>query len=102
MSGVTLDAGAMIALDRDDRRVVALLARAEELGTRVTVPATALAQAIRQACEAGTAIEVGPSAHDEGHGARRPRCHAGWGAARGEPDEGHHATSGMPALAMAA
>jgi predicted nucleic acid-binding protein len=47
MSGVTLDAGGLIALDRNDRRVVALLARADELGARVTVPATALAQAIR-------------------------------------------------------
>jgi hypothetical protein len=47
MNGVTLDAGALIALDRDDRRVIALLARAAETGARVTVPATALAQAIR-------------------------------------------------------
>jgi predicted nucleic acid-binding protein len=47
MSGVTLDAGALIALDRDDRRVLVLLARAMELAARVTVPATALAQAIR-------------------------------------------------------
>jgi hypothetical protein len=45
---VTLDAGGLIALDRDDRRVIALLARAAQLGARVTVPATALAQAIRQ------------------------------------------------------
>jgi hypothetical protein len=48
MIGVTLDAGALIALDRDDRRVVALLARAAELGAQVTIPATALAQAIRR------------------------------------------------------
>jgi hypothetical protein len=48
MSGVTLDAGGLIALDRDDRRVIALLARAAELGARVTIPATALAQAIRR------------------------------------------------------
>jgi hypothetical protein len=48
MSGVTLDAGALIALDRNDRKVLVLLARAKELGTRVTVPATALAQAIRR------------------------------------------------------
>jgi hypothetical protein len=48
MSGVTLDAGGLIALDRNDRRVIALLARAAELGERVTVPATALAQAIRE------------------------------------------------------
>jgi aryl carrier-like protein len=48
MPGVTLDAGGMIALDRNDRRVVALLARARETGARVTIPATALAQAIRR------------------------------------------------------
>ena len=48
MKGATLDAGALIALDRDDRRVVVLLARAAEVGARMTVPATALAQAIRQ------------------------------------------------------
>lgn len=47
MSGVTLDAGALIALDRDHRRVLALLARAQQRGARVTIPATALAQAVR-------------------------------------------------------
>jgi len=47
VSGVTFDAGGLIALDRNDRRVLALLARATERGTRVTIPATALAQAIR-------------------------------------------------------
>jgi hypothetical protein len=45
---VTLDAGGLIALDRNDRRVLVLLARAAALGARVTVPATALAQAIRR------------------------------------------------------
>ena len=48
MSGVTFDAGGLIALDRNDRRVLALLARAAEVGARVTVPATALAQTIRR------------------------------------------------------
>jgi predicted nucleic acid-binding protein len=48
MVGVTLDAGGLIALDRDDRRVIVLLARAAEARGRVTVPATALAQAIRR------------------------------------------------------
>lgn len=47
-AGITLDAGALIALDRDDRRVIALLARADERGARVTIPATALAQAVRR------------------------------------------------------
>jgi predicted nucleic acid-binding protein len=37
----------LIAVDRGDRRVLALLARALERGARVTIPATALAQAIR-------------------------------------------------------
>lgn len=46
--GLTLDAGALIALDRNDRRVVVLLARIAELSARVTVPASALAQAIRR------------------------------------------------------
>lgn len=48
MPGVTLDSGGLIALDRDNRRVVVLLARARETGSRVTVPATALAQTIRR------------------------------------------------------
>jgi hypothetical protein len=47
MPGVTLDAGGLIALDRNDRRVVVLLARARETGARATVPATVLAQAVR-------------------------------------------------------
>ncbi len=47
MSGITFDAGGLIALDRNDRRVLALLARAIERGMRITIPATALAQAIR-------------------------------------------------------
>ena len=48
MPGVTLDAGGLIALDRNDRRVIVLLARARETGARVTIPGTALAQAIRR------------------------------------------------------
>jgi len=47
MSGITFDAGGLIALGRNDRRVLALIARAIELGIRITIPATALAQAIR-------------------------------------------------------
>jgi hypothetical protein len=48
MPGVTFDAGGLIALDRDNRRVVVLLARSRETGARITVPASALAQAIRR------------------------------------------------------
>ena len=47
LSGITFDAGGLIALDRNDRRVLALVARAREHGMRITIPATALAQAIR-------------------------------------------------------
>ncbi|MGH3839302.1 MAG: PIN domain-containing protein [Pseudonocardiaceae bacterium] len=47
-AGVTFDAGGLIALDRNDRQVIVLLARATEAGARVTVPASALAQAIHR------------------------------------------------------
>src|SRR3954451_13294262 len=47
MAGLTLDAGGLIALDRNDRRVVVLLARAGETRARITIPAGALAQAMR-------------------------------------------------------
>ena len=47
VSGITFDAGGLIALDRNDRRVLTLIARATERGMRITIPATALAQAIR-------------------------------------------------------
>jgi hypothetical protein len=47
-AGVTLDAGGLIAFDRSDRRLIVLLARAAETKSRVTVPASALAQAIRR------------------------------------------------------
>jgi predicted nucleic acid-binding protein len=47
VNGVVFDAGGLIALDRNDRRVIALVARATERGMRITIPATALAQAIR-------------------------------------------------------
>ena len=46
-TGVTLDAGPLIQLDRDDRRVVVLLARANETAQPVIVPGSALAHAIR-------------------------------------------------------
>ena len=47
MNGITFDAGGLIALDRNDRRVLTLIARATERGMRITIPATALAQAMR-------------------------------------------------------
>lgn len=47
MSGITFDAGGLIALDRGDRRVLVLVARAAERGFRITIPATVLAQVIR-------------------------------------------------------
>jgi hypothetical protein len=47
VNGITFDAGGLIALDRNDRRVLTLIARAAERGMRITIPATALAQAMR-------------------------------------------------------
>lgn len=45
--GITFDAGGLIALDRNDRRTIVLAARAAEAGAQITIPAPALAQAIR-------------------------------------------------------
>jgi predicted nucleic acid-binding protein len=47
MNGFTLDAGALIALDRGDRRILGLLAEAERRNIRIVVPATVLTQAVR-------------------------------------------------------
>ena len=46
--GLTLDAGGLIAIDRDDRRILVLLARAKQTNAVVTIPASALAQAVRR------------------------------------------------------
>jgi len=46
--GVILDAGALIALERNERRVIALLARAQERGAGIAIPAPVLAQVIRR------------------------------------------------------
>lgn len=47
MPGLTLDAGALIAFERNDRRIVALLARALEHGLTLTVPAGVVGQVWR-------------------------------------------------------
>ncbi len=45
--GVVLDVGGLIAVDRDLRSILVLLTRAAETGATITIPAPALAQAIR-------------------------------------------------------
>lgn len=47
MAGLTLDAGALIAFERNDRRVVAIVARALERQIRVAVPAGVVGQVWR-------------------------------------------------------
>jgi hypothetical protein len=47
VNGIVFDAGGVIALERNDRRVFAILDTALEDGDRMLVPATALAQVIR-------------------------------------------------------
>ena len=47
MSGLTLDAGALIAFERNDRKVVAIVSRSLKLGLRLAVPAGVVAQAWR-------------------------------------------------------
>ncbi|MGH8907775.1 MAG: PIN domain-containing protein [Egibacteraceae bacterium] len=46
-AGLVLDAGALIALDCGDRRILLLLDLAAQTSASVTVPASALAQALR-------------------------------------------------------
>lgn len=47
MSGITFDASGLIGLERNNRQVFSLIATALEDGGRILVPATALAQVIR-------------------------------------------------------
>jgi len=47
MAGLTLDAGALIAFERGDRAVVALLARALTHGLAITIPAAVVGQVWR-------------------------------------------------------
>jgi predicted nucleic acid-binding protein len=47
MSGLTLDSGALIAFDRNDRRVVGLIARALQLNLDLAVPAGVVGQVWR-------------------------------------------------------
>jgi hypothetical protein len=47
VNGIVFDAGGLIALERNDRRVLLILRAALEDDGRVIVPATALAQVIR-------------------------------------------------------
>jgi hypothetical protein len=42
---VVFDDGGLIALDRNDRRVIVLLARAQQIGARVIVPDPAVTRA---------------------------------------------------------
>ena len=47
MTGITLDAGALIGFERNRRTVVAIIRRAVDAGATVTVPAGALGQVWR-------------------------------------------------------
>lgn len=47
MSGTTLDGGALIALERGSKRMIALVERAIAHGSTLTVPTTVIAQAWR-------------------------------------------------------
>lgn len=47
MTGITFDAGGLIALEGNDRRVLAIIRMALDDDDRIVVPATALAQVIR-------------------------------------------------------
>jgi predicted nucleic acid-binding protein len=46
--GLTLDTGALISIDRGERRIAILIASTVAVGGRLTVPAAVVAQAIRR------------------------------------------------------
>ena len=48
MPGAVLDAGGLIAFEKGDRGMVALLARADETDAEITIPSTVLAQTVRR------------------------------------------------------
>lgn len=58
LSGFVFDAGGLIALDRNDRRVIALTQIAIEARTKIIIPATALAQAIRNPARQARLLRV--------------------------------------------
>jgi hypothetical protein len=90
MTGVTFDAGGLIALDRDDRRVIALLARAAELRAPVTIPATALAQAIRNPSKQARLARLVRQPTTRPGSARWPWRHPCRHHAGGQRDVGYH------------
>lgn len=47
MAGITLAAGGLIGIERNDRRLLTILKRAQQLGDFVVIPAPALAQVWR-------------------------------------------------------
>jgi hypothetical protein len=49
VNGLVFDAGGLIAIERDNRRVYSMFRAAVDDGDRIIIPATALAQVIRDA-----------------------------------------------------
>jgi len=66
VAGLTLDAGALLALERGDARVRALLRRASEVGTALDVPAGVVARAV--------SMQVGARPSSPGFGRTSKRC----------------------------
>jgi predicted nucleic acid-binding protein len=67
LNGITLDAGGLIALERSDRRVWSILDTALEDGDRIVVPATALAQVIRNPAVGALLARTGTSDITDAH-----------------------------------
>ncbi|WP_396623878.1 PIN domain-containing protein [Luteitalea sp.] len=65
MPGLTLDAGALIAFERSDRRIVTLLLRNLELGHRLAVPAAVVGQVWRDGRRQARLARLLGSAHTE-------------------------------------
>ena len=60
VNGIVFDAGGLIALERNDRRVFSILDTALEDGGRIIVPATALALKPSARCSRGRVHRTSP------------------------------------------
>jgi hypothetical protein len=88
MKGLTLDAGALIAIDRNDRRVVTLVRRALTVGKQLAVPAGVIGQVWRDGTRQARLARLlaSPAIEIEVLDSRRARAAGQLCGARGSSD----------------
>jgi hypothetical protein len=76
VNGLVFDAGGLIALERDDRKLYALIQTAVKRGARLVIPATALAQVIRNPAQQVRLLRAIQSRHAQIVPLDRPYAHS--------------------------